>query len=280
MRKQSHTSTSTYRRCKYKYKLLYVDNYQPPPGKGQRRGLVGHAALAEFYRTYDPAKALQVAKDELFNLEQQYQEDYESDWEILSVVLPRYFNWANDNDKFDKTLAVETKFELNVVGHPLIGYIDGIVQRQGANWLLEHKFMQQASTQHVDLDPQVSIYMLAAYKLGYNPRGTMYNIIRMAEGGIAEREPVLRSYVYRNIEGIDLIEYELGRQLEDMQKFHEGGVPIYRNPTKDCHWDCPFYNVCLSINDCGSGEAVLATIPINQEFGDDNVRSTDDTSGE
>jgi hypothetical protein len=111
---------------------------------------------------------------------------------------------------------------------------------------------------------QIGIYMLAAHKLGFNPYGTIYNVIRMGDKGKAVEEPVLRTIAYRNKEGLDVIEKELGNQMMELKRFNEEGssfLKIYRNPTKDCTWDCSFYSACLSINDMGSAETVLNTIP-------------------
>jgi hypothetical protein len=38
-----------------------------------------------------------------------------------------------------------------------------------------------------------------------------------------------------------------------MRAFREGTLPLYKNPTKDCQWDCSFYNLCLL--DEGGGDA-------------------------
>lgn len=29
-----------------------------------------------------------------------------------------------------------------------------------------------------------------------------------------------------------------------MEQFREGTLPLYKNPTRDCHWDCAFFNMC------------------------------------
>jgi hypothetical protein len=57
-------------------------------------------------------------------------------------------------------------------------------------------------------------------------------------------------------------------QVADMIKFEkEGGVP-YRNPTKDCSWDCAFFQACLSMTDDGQDPTdILKTIT--------NLRSTE-----
>ena len=229
------------------------------------KGTAGHAALAEWYTNgLDDEKAIKVASDSITNVELETGWDMSSEWDELHIMLLRYFAWARVNDLFT-ALAVEQRFEIQIRGLTLMGYIDGIVQKGNYNYLLEHKFQKQASTQHIDLDAQVSIYMLAAYKLGYEPVGTMYNIIRMGDGAKANSEPVLRTIAHRNAEGLSVVEHELGNQMEEVQHFNEeggqGDLKVFRNPTKDCHWDCSFYNVCLSINDCGDADSILKRFP-------------------
>ena len=261
---------STWRRCRARYNWSYIENYSPGSGLGQTRGTVGHAALAFWYGNRDVYETpedldeatMKLAADMYTKAEINMDQSLEEDWQLMQVILPRYFDWARANDNFRKIISLEQKFEFTVEGIPVIGYIDGVVQVGDSIWLLEHKFNKQVSMNHIDLDPQMSIYLLAAYKAGIEARGVLFNVIRVAEGGIAQKEPVVRRQVYRNIEGLAVVEQEMALQLKEMKDFHENGGVIYRNPTKDCSWDCSFYNVCLSVNDNGDAQSVLRTIPI------------------
>lgn len=29
-----------------------------------------------------------------------------------------------------------------------------------------------------------------------------------------------------------------------MERFRDGSLPLFKNPTRDCHWDCAFFNMC------------------------------------
>jgi cellulose biosynthesis protein BcsQ len=126
---------------------------------------------------------------------------------------------------------------------------------------MEHKFNKQVSVSHIDLDPQMSLYMLAAWEMGIEARGILFNVIRVAEGGIAAKEPVVRRQVYRNQEGLALIKAEISIQMDEMREFHEGNGRVFRNPTKDCSWDCGFFATCLSMNDDGDAASALARVP-------------------
>lgn len=264
----SHSSLATWRRCRYKYYLSYIMDYSPPSSIGQFRGTIGHACLGEWYASNkDDEKAIKKASEIATQIEIDNNIDLANEWDDLLLVLYRYFNWARSKDDFE-TLAIEKEYEIELGGYKLTGFIDGIVKTKDDVWIMEHKFVKQASIRHVNLDMQVSIYMLAATKLGYNPIGCMYNNIRMTKGGIAAIEPVQRTLAYRNYEGLKVIEYELINQMEELSEYNEKrNLKIYRNPTKDCSWDCPYYSVCLSLNSSGEADSVLSLIPRIEHVG-------------
>jgi RecB family exonuclease len=240
-------------------------DYAPASGLGQNRGSIGHAALAKWYKEgCDDEACLKLIADMYTQVELEYDTSLQEDYELLDLILRRYFAWARENDNFAEIVSLEQKFEIQIGGQPVIGYIDGVVRsNSGSIWLLEHKFNKQVSTRHIDLDPQMSLYLLAARTMGIDARGVLFNVIRVAEGGIAAKQPVERVKVYRNSEGLSYIYEEVESQVAEMADFHDNGIGhIYRNPTKDCSWDCPFFNVCLSVNDNGDADSVLATIPI------------------
>jgi hypothetical protein len=262
----SHTSMADYRRCKVRFYWKYMKNYDPLPSEGLRRGSIGHAALAEWYRSKDREKAIQIASDKLFEFENILSADLSSEWDLISIILDRYFDWSLKNDRF-KCLEIEKKYSFELDGLPAVFIIDGIVEDMGNLWVLEHKFVKKAYLSHIDLDMQLSIYIYAARKLGYPVTGAIYNVIRVGAGGIAEKEPVLRKLVYRNPEGMEVIEKELQVQAREIKEFLDNeGNPLYRNPTKDCSWDCGFYRVCLSVNDNGDADCVLRTYPVREQY--------------
>ena len=158
---------------------------------------------------------------------------------------------------------MEQKYVFQIGDSKVVSIIDGIVEDVGGIWLLEHKFLSRVNLSNIDLDPQLSMYFLAAKKMGYKVAGALYNVIRMGDKGIALTDPVVRRPVYRNPEGLAVIEMELERQALEMTRVHEkGDIPVYRNPTKDCTWDCGFYKVCLSLSYDGTSTEVLSTYDI------------------
>lgn len=266
MMKLSNSSMSAWRRCRLQFYLKYVGNYLSPSSKAQRRGGCFHAGVAEWYTSGKEEASIDAAFQKLQEHQTENDRDYSDEWELIEYVLRRYIAWSWDNDDFSIVTvngkpAIELRVDVNLGGFPVMGIIDGIVEYKGKNWILEHKLVDQVRTQTVDLDWQVSLYMLMAHKLGFNPAGVFYNVVRATKGGIAEKQPVVRMPTYRNVEGLAVIEQEVISQAEEIHKFLAEGGKVYRNATRDCSWDCGFFTACLSINDNGDPEPVLRTLP-------------------
>jgi hypothetical protein len=242
---------ATYRRCLQQYDWKYIGKHFPPSGIGQVRGTCGHAAIADWHTFHNEQQAMDVAWNQWNNAG--YLES-NADWLLLESALNRYFGYSSEHDTF-QMIKSEEKFDIPLEladGTPIIftGYIDGIIQDKDGLWLMEHKFLKQIDNGTKDLDHQSSLYLLACHHLGYAVKGVLYNQIRMGTK-IAETEPVVRRRVTRNLAGLAHIEQELLSQAGAMLKFEEGGGSVYRNPTKDCGWDCSFYSACLSLQDDG-----------------------------
>ena len=247
----SHSKMATYRRCLQQFHWKYVDKHFAPSSMGQLRGTCGHAALAVWHVDYDSDKATQTA----WEIWERNGFSSNPDWELLQTSLERYYLWSSENDKFKIVVAEQEfniHFDVDGVDVKFNGYIDGIVEENKQTWLLENKFykrMQNANS--LFLDQQVSLYMLAASLLGYEPRGVIYNMVRVADTKIAVTEPVVRQRIYRSADGLGLIQNEMLQQVEAMLRYDKEGGPTYRSPSKDCTWDCSFYRACLGMTEDG-----------------------------
>ncbi len=244
----SHSMMQTWRRCRRRFFWHYVCGYVPVrKAKGLAVGSAGHAALSSWYSDKNSSKALAIATESLADAE---------GIELLDKVLIRYFDWAVENDDF-AVLSTELKFRMPLGNHVLYGIVDGVIRRtDGTVWVLEHKFNKQASTEHLGLDIQCSIYMAALQTSGYAPCGVLYNVVRMQEGGVANTKPVLRDYTFRSDHSAQLTSQEIQIQANDIDRYLKCSLATqeyisYRNPDATCHWQCEFYNVCLSRQDNG-----------------------------
>lgn len=254
-RNHSHSSLACWRRCKMKFHLQHRLGVVTPSGLGQRRGTAGHTALAYYYQhERDVDGALAEAKKSYF-ADEKVDSNIE-DFGILIECLYRYFDYAENNDRFN-VKEVEWKFELDIEGHPFVGFIDAIVEEKGQIWLMEHKFHKKVSVNHLDFDPQVSVYMMASLLSDIKPAGVIYNIIRVSDGKTAKNEPVVRKRIYRSADGLVYFAKELVQQMEEAEAFIKNNSPAYRTLTPDCSWDCSFLNVCMELNDSGDADYLI-----------------------
>ena len=152
---------------------------------------------------------------------------------------------------------------------------DGVARwrKNGMILLLEHKTAASISTRHLDDDEQTTGYwMVADYilhdlgVLGKNEsiNGVLFNflakrlpttkqvnadgLVLNKDGSISKQQPpprferpkpVLRTRGERqtSIEAI-------ASELEHVRAFKAGELPLTKNHTMDCFWDCPFHDLC------------------------------------
>jgi hypothetical protein len=264
--KVSHSKMATFRRCLQQYQWKYIEKFYPPSNIGQTRGTAGHSALASWHVHYDATLATEAAWNSWSNAGFGDGED----WQQLYQVLLRYYEWSKANDTFVlKVAEQEFNIEYEVAGRPMIfnGFIDGIIEEKNQLWILENKFLKKMDNSSSIMDAQVSLYMLAAHLLDYNVQGVIYNKVRVGDTKVAITEPVVRTRMYRNSAGLSKVQDEMLIQVSRMMDYEKGGVP-YRNPTKDCSWDCAFHQACVSMSDDGQTPIqILETIT--------NLRSND-----
>lgn len=251
----SHTDLAGWRRCRCRYNLERVERWRPNvQAMGLANGTFGHRVLGAYYggQTMEQALAVETAS---LTPEDPVQV------ELLTEVLTRYALWAQtsaDKGFCLRPNTTELRFEMPLGDHhELVGYIDGILERtDGTQWVLEHKFMKAASTKHVMLDMQASIYMLGCRSLDIPVQGLLYNVVRVSTGPAAKQEPALRSYVYRPGRCDDITTAELVQQADEVESFLSRSPEVrrriaYRSPTRDCHWDCAFYPACIFYQESG-----------------------------
>lgn len=238
MTSYSNTRLTTFRRCRLKYHLTYVDPVPQKDSLALRRGHAAHVALAKYYSGSTIKEAAGAAWA-----------DYapQSDEAIkrmhdLDHILVRYFNWAAIYDQW-KVLAVERTVEASYNGIKLMGIWDLLVNRQGKNYIVDHKFQKSHQTSNLEVDSQVSHYLALAHLLGIEVFGLIYNIVNL-ETGNTEKVTV-RATATRQKYFIKAYLDSLLPQIKEIKKADKKKLEIYPNWTKDCCWDCGFYRQCV-----------------------------------
>jgi hypothetical protein len=259
----SHTMASCWRRCRRRFLWRYVDCWRPnKEAVGLQRGSLGHLAMAHYLVHHNMPAAIQHMRQEA---DPATSEDL---LEQMAEVLLRYAAWAPTtvlDQSIERVLYTEMREELDVGnGHTLVFIIDGVFQRKdGTVWLWENKFNKRASVGHVANDAQIGWYTMA-FRRKHGPcSGVAYNVVRMADGPTARKEPALRQMCYRSPDGDGLTWVELQQQLQEINTFlNRLKAPqqerlAYRNPTKDCSWDCDYQAACIALQEDGSPDLVF-----------------------
>jgi len=216
----------------------------------------------EYAKEYDPAK-------------------YEDAATFGEELLTNYLDhWGRDRS-WD-VIAPEQRFEALVPdrnGKPVVrlfGTFDGVYRDLNDGnrpKLMEHKTAAAIYTGHLELDEQGGTYVTVATHtcrdqglIGENEtiEEITYNFLRKGkkddrptnekgqslnkDGTISKtqpsplfvRLPITRS---RAEQGTQL--RRIAEEVESMNDFRRGDRELWKNPTRDCSWDCDFYEMCL-----------------------------------
>lgn len=179
-------------------------------------------------------------------------------------------------------IAREDSFELGIPHpkHPdrisclFCGTFDLVFRdlKDGTIWLMEHKTAKAVKTGHLTLDDQAGGYWLAAttvlrHKKLIGPReslaGIRYNFLRKAmpderetnaegqrlnkDGSVSARQPAARFRrhpVFRTPRELASIRQRILNESWMIEQAKKGRIPITKNPTRDCDWECPFFEMC------------------------------------
>ena len=201
--------------------------------------------------------------------------------EFGEELLDGYLKHWGDDRAWD-VIAPEQTFELlipGVDGKPvarMVGTFDGVYRDLDdfcKPKLMEHKTAKQISTAHLELDSQGGTYYTVAdhvlrhqslIKPTEHITEITYNFLKKSKGddrpvndlgqslnkdGTVSkiqpsprfvREPVTRT----RAEGDRQIE-RIGAEVAAMNMYRSGELELFKTDTRDCHWDCDFYEMCL-----------------------------------
>lgn len=151
------------------------------------------------------------------------------------------------------------------------GKIDDIATINGEQWLVEYKTASQIDKSYFDrlyVDSQITMYMMAARRMGYKPVGVIYRVlkkpsIRQRQNETVEKfterlrldylqRPEFYYYetrLYRTQDDLIDFEKELWYQVVQAERNARKGV-CWRH-TKSCsdYGTCPYLPLCMRDND-------------------------------
>lgn len=278
----SYSQLNTWRRCRRRWYLSYVEKLQKnTPTNALWLGVGVHEALDQYYAS-NPRDTTVLhssftewafgqkadIEKQIAGLveEQQVKDDLQKNYELGLALMDNYAAFAPTHDNFD-VLETEYSFEVpvgldikmydhenNSLGYVPVYYrgrIDGIVRMHdsGNLYLLEHKTAKQFNEQKLILDQQSTSYIWAAEQVyGYKISGVYYNILRKQVAGPRVRTPlVYRLTVDRTRASVRDFPEQVKMMVKDMELTAEHGL-YYHTPADDCNF-CPYFTICAMVQD-------------------------------
>jgi len=201
----SYSKASTWKNCRKSYYWAY-DRHLSPKLMRPEVGLGSsiHKSLANFYSneskdrtkhmllgTYDADMYEGSQELEKFKggLEQKDKDNFKKSLEKGRLWLDSYWNKYSTDESIPKA-KVENQLEIQIGDITLVIIPDAIIEKQGEIWTLEHKTGNPDIQQLLLEDAQSLYYIFGLRKLGYNAKGTIYNLIsnptRTSDGLIRE----------------------------------------------------------------------------------------------
>ncbi len=202
-----------------------------------------------------------------------YREVYglDSHWEVLWVEDQFHQKIPDPRDML-KGRARQTRKYGPIAEY--VGTIDLIVRNHmtGQIEYVDHKFMKTIETDHLYIDDQNGGYLaIGTHELRKRGligpkesiRVLVYNFLRKQkpderpknsegknlnkDGSVSKKQPA--PFFLR--ERIERTGAERNRQIERiakeayvMQRFRDGTLPLFKTPTRDCRWDCSYFDMC------------------------------------
>lgn len=207
--------------------------------------------------------------------------EYTEATELGLGMFDGYLERFGNDDSWD-VLAPEQTFQVLIPDpanpkQALIEYdgtFDGayIDEDDGRLKLMEHKTAAAISTKHLSLDDQAGSYWAIATNVLRHqglirPKQTLagitYNFARKAkpdprpmnadglylnkDGSVSKTQGsprFVREFITRTAQERRTQIQRIQNEALAMEAFREGDLPLYKNPTKDCSWDCDFFDMC------------------------------------
>lgn len=266
-----NTRLKNFRRCRRKWYFGDVLNLGPrEPFRTWLVGEMGHLCQEKLYCTGE-VRVEGCVTEVLRRYEMVlFDEEIVELVRLLADIMNRYVcTYAEHDQSFiKKILGVEHEFAIPLSGGIILeGVFDLVVlDHQDRIHIWDHKFTGTPHQyKHILLDPQASTYFFAGETMFGNVDSfTLNNILskRPPKKSKYDNPCFHREHVRRNTYEQGLFIQETIQQAREMQKilslYEEGmPVPLYRTPTKDCHWDCEFYTMCITEMKGGDIEYIM-----------------------
>ncbi len=191
----THSRQDCFKVCRKKHQFSYeLGIRKTAAAKALRIGTNGHNALEILGRGGTIEEAMQsLSTAYVFSPDYADRNEWDYEHETLRQLINGYV-WRWPDDKHIKHIATEQSFRLPLINpatgkasrtFEIAGKIDGIIQLEDTRLAVqEHKFLGESIDSGADLwqrltiDHQITMYLMAARKLGYDVDTVIYDVIR------------------------------------------------------------------------------------------------------
>lgn len=209
----------------------------------------------------------------------EYGDKFNLDLRQLGRAMLKGYHEHYDGDKDWDVIATERTFQVRIKmpdGSYIlyVGTFDGVYRHRVTKRirLMEHKTAKAISNKHLSLDDQAGAYWAVAYTLLRNEgilstkhqiEGITYNYLRKQlpdqrpknaegqylnqNGSISKNQPsplFERFEIKRNARERAMQIDKIKAEVEHIRLIKSGELPVTKNPTTDCSWDCAFFEMC------------------------------------
>ncbi len=190
----THSRIHSFKTCRKRHWWEYeIGLRKDIDAKALRMGSAGHDGLDALKQGKDIEEAVAAVHGHYATIPDGMDEyDWEIEWQTIETLVWGYeWRWGSSQLK---VIATEQGFQIPLTNPTtrarsqlwdLAGKIDGIVRLEDSRLaVLEHKFLGEPIAQDSDywkrlqLDPQITIYVHAARKLGFDVATVLYDVIR------------------------------------------------------------------------------------------------------
>jgi hypothetical protein len=209
------------------------------------------------------------------------------DCELERIMLEGYLQWIAEEGVDAGLEVISTEEVITVPGDlfapalveeygdfQVVGKIDMRLLRvmDGKRLFLDHKTAQSLTMNLPSLqqDPQMLHYHWLEWMTGTDEQcdGALYNVLKKVKRTKAAKPPFYARYeIHHNKDELLSYEirmreiirdmFELERKLQSEGSDEYAAQLAYPNPTRDCSWDCQFFNACTLFDDGSRVEDML-----------------------
>lgn len=254
--------------CPMKEALRYRECIAPI---SNRQALRFGSAIHKGLETREISDALYVLNDGFYPKDQQEADEHDIAEATLIALLETYFEifppfqFHQPEKQFNMPMMISPKSRSRK--YMLAGKIDDLVELDGRHWIVEYKTASRLDASYFDrlyVDSQISMYMYAMERLGYDIAGVIYRVIRKpalrmkaGEGKEAfcnRLEEDIRSRpdfyfterkLYRSRDDIKTFEAMLSKEARLADQLYKAGCAFQHSTACSMYGACEYLPLCM-----------------------------------